>query len=401
MGLCHYISFCWLGAATIFAISPATFPALAADCVLTPPGLVGWWPGDGHFYDFAGTSRGVKINDVSFAPGKVGESISINGAGSGVEIGSPASLQLQSFTIEAWIKRGSAVRVAWEGNVAGVVVGYGWGGYAFALQDDGGLFLTKVGFSSVSSTLSLTDANSFHHVAVTKSGGTVIFFLDGIADSVGPYDPGFVFVNGPAVIGARGPDLINSFLGLIDEMSIYNHALSTAEVVAIYNAGTAGRCKQPFITVQPVSQVGFWGQNSRIDVIAVASGRLSYQWLKDGSPIAGATNATLLLNDLRMTDAGVYAVVVDSGYGSVISDSATLTMNPAGVSLALYAGVTIQGVVGKTYGIQYSADLSQANDWVGLTNLTLTQPVQLWYETQPANRPRRFYRVIPGPIPVP
>jgi hypothetical protein len=147
--------------------------------------------------------------------------------------------------------------------------------------------------------------------------------------------------------------------------------------------------------------VGFWGQNSRFDVIAVASGRLSYQWLKDGSPIAGATNAMLLLNDLQMTDAGVYAVVVNSGYGVVISDSATLTMNPAGVSLALYAGVTIQGVVGRTYGIQYSADLKQANDWAGLTNLTLTQPFQLWYETQPANQPRRFYRVIPGPIPVP
>ena len=91
--------------------------------------------------------------------------------------------------------------------------------------------------------------------------------------------------------------------------------------------------------------------------------------------------------------------MVDSGY--VISDSATLTMNPAGVALALYAGVTIQGVVGKTYGIQYSADLTQANAWAGLTNLTLTQPVQLWYETQPANQPRRFYRVVPGPIPVP
>jgi hypothetical protein len=100
--------------------------------------------------------------------------------------------------------------------------------------------LTKLGYSGVYSSRSITDTN-FHHVAVTKSGSTVILYLDGLAEAVGPYDPGFVF-DGPMAIGARGSDLANSFLGLIDEMSIFNRALSNAEVQAIYRAASAGKC---------------------------------------------------------------------------------------------------------------------------------------------------------------
>jgi len=47
-------------------------------------------------------------------------------------------------------------------------------------------------------------------------------------------------------------------------------------------------------------------------------------------------------------------------------------MNPAGVSLALYSGITIDGVVGLTYGIQFSTDLSNTNGWRGMANTKTT-----------------------------
>jgi hypothetical protein len=76
-------------------------------------------------------------------------------------------------------------------------------------------------------------------------------------------------------------------------------------------------------------------------------------------------------------------------------------MNPAGVSLALYAGVTIEGVVGLTYGIQCSTNLSNTSGWWGMVNITLGVPSELWFDVQPANQARRFYRVVPGPISIP
>jgi hypothetical protein len=76
-------------------------------------------------------------------------------------------------------------------------------------------------------------------------------------------------------------------------------------------------------------------------------------------------------------------------------------MNPASVSIALYAGVTIDGAIGLTYGIQSTLDLSNTNSWVGRTNITLTTPTYLWYDSQPATQPQTYYRVLPGPISIP
>jgi hypothetical protein len=136
-------------------------------------------------------------------------------------------------------------------------------------------------------------------------------------------------------------------------------------------------------------------------VTAVTNTPLSYQWLKDGTPLAGATGSSLLLANLQATNAGNYSVVISNDYGSTTSSNAYLTVNPAGVSLALYAGITIDGVVGLTYGIQYSTDLSNTNGWQGIVNVTLSVPTMLWFDMQPANQPQRYYRVVPGPISIP
>ena len=85
----------------------------------------------------------------------------------------------------------------------------------------------------------------------------------------------------------------------------------------------------------------------------------------------------------------------------VTSVPARLLVNPAGISLGLYPGVTVDAVVGKTYGIQYTTTVSQTNSWLTLTNFTLTQPVQLWIDTEAdttsGKHPKRFYRVVPVP----
>lgn len=73
---------------------------------------------------------------------------------------------------------------------------------------------------------------------------------------------------------------------------------------------------------------------------------------------------------------------------------------PVSTSLDLYPGVTIEGEVGRTYGIQYSTDLDAAA-WRGLINVTLTSAKQIWFDSQSASEFRRFYRVVAGPISIP
>jgi hypothetical protein len=190
---------------------------------------------------------------------------------------------------------------------------------------------------------------------------------------------------------------------LIDEMTVYKRALSSNEIATIYAAGSAGKCRTPFITSQPQSQVGYWGQSVQFSVAASPiSPPLSYLWQSNGVAISGATNQTLTLTNLQNSFAAGYTVVVSNSYGSVASSPpANLVINPAGVAIALYPGVKIDGVVGYTYGIQYSANLADTNSWIGLTNLTFTQPTEIWYDSIPASLAQRFYRVLQGPIPIP
>jgi hypothetical protein len=69
-----------------------------------------------------------------------------------------------------------------------------------------------------------------------------------------------------------------------------------------------------------------------------------------------------------------------------------------GLYIDLFAGLKIEGVVGRTYTIKVNSDLNQPGNWTTLTNLTLTNAVQLWIDTtQPANRPKRFYMAVPQP----
>ena len=184
-------------------------------------------------------------------------------------------------------------------------------------------------------------------------------------------------------------------------MSIYTRSLAPSEIAAIYAAGSAGKCHMPYFTRQPASQIGYWSGSVTFSATVVGASPLTYQWRKDGVPITGAVTNSLVLTNLQGTDAAAYTLLVTNVYGSATSAPAYLTVNSAGVSIALYSGLTIAGVAGSTYGIQYTTDPSSTNSWLGLTNVTLGASSQVWYEATPASQSRRFYRVVPGPIPIP
>ncbi len=92
----------------------------------------------------------------------------------------------------------------------------------------------------------------------------------------------------------------------------------------------------PNITVHPTAQVTLAGGAATFSVTAAGTAPLSYQWMKGDTEIAGATNATLALATVQATDAASYSVVVTNAAGSVASNAATLTVNPAATSNGAY-----------------------------------------------------------------
>jgi len=179
--------------------------------------------------------------------------------------------------------------------------------------------------------------------------------------------------------------------------------LGTYAVVVTNSFGTntssnAVLSMYPYLDVPFSGVVTNWGQNAVLSVVAWGTGLLTYQWFDNGSAVTDATNQELTLTSIQFTNAGLYSVVVSSPLGSVTNTPEQVVVNPAGVSLGMYPGVTVSGVVGYTYNIQSTTDLSNTNSWGTVATLTLVEPVQLWVDTTvnsalPGN-PQRFYRVM-------
>ena len=215
----------------------------------------------------------------------------------------------------------------------------GYGGYGLGLHNSGGLYFGIVGIDAVTAGTSITDTN-FHHVAVTKSGTNVVFYEDGMAYRVAPYGSKFTFTT-PAAIGARGdtPPGFGSFLGTIDEVSVYSRALTAIEVQSIYAIGSGGKCAvpvPPIITSEPTNQTVLAGGSASFMVLASGTAPLSYQWSLNGVSINWATNALLVLTNVQVSQAGNYSVLVTNLLGSALSSNALLTVQYP----AIYHGST-------------------------------------------------------------
>jgi hypothetical protein len=83
------------------------------------------------------------------------------------------------------------------------------------------------------------------------------------------------------------------------------------------------------ITSHPESATVYEGENTSFRVYSSGSDPKTYQWRKNGTPIAGATTAYLNLSQVTLAEAGSYTVVITNAAGSVTSFPATLVVNPA------------------------------------------------------------------------
>lgn len=108
------------------------------------------------------------------------------------------------------------------------------------------------------------------------------------------------------------------------------NCLSNAE---LYDGGLVF---QPLILTQPQSQFVPVGSNAIFNVVAYGQQPMNYQWRFNGSPISGATNASLLLTNIQTNNAGSYSVVVSNPYGSVTSTPASLKITAVNISQACY-----------------------------------------------------------------
>ena len=200
---------------------------------------------NGNVLDSSGNGHNITATNVTSAAGKLGTAYSFNGTTSLMEItGSLALTDNRTFC--AWINPST-----WSGEGRPVFVGGASGAGDFlAIESSApagscsgtsayGMYIDHWGSACLETTeVATPGAWSFVCYAANGAGSTE-FFLNGasMSDAVGLYTYNLDTVTiGSSTIG--GTTTLTAFLGVIDEVSIWNRTLTATEVSALYT-GTA------------------------------------------------------------------------------------------------------------------------------------------------------------------
>lgn len=240
------------------------FPSavMAQECLEPPDSLIAWWPADGSLYDFGGRNNAQLQNGAGFAPAIAGDGFYLDGVDDEVLVPDAPELNfgMGSFTVQVWINLYSVT----ESNIAPIIskrVEQDWR-RGWILQRNGwhpwlGLLRFYIGdgrdegFNVVSETSVVW--NQDHHVVVVvdRENAVLRMYVDGELQEHQPDISGLGSVNNtaPVRMGRSGEFLENAFGGVIDEPALFNRALTTAEVEALYYAGDEGMCKERPVSI--------------------------------------------------------------------------------------------------------------------------------------------------------
>jgi hypothetical protein len=322
----------------------------AARCDLYT-GLVSYWAMDTNNAGL--TPDASFLNDLTLmgsptvVAGQIGNAIqlnattdylTINHGTANADTGLPI-FGARSYTICLWVKgpnnTGKALFTEGNTNSTGPLVilqtpGSGTSGKLDVIlrNDQGTVFLNHV-----QSTTGGIFNNAWHHIAWVDNKGACQMFIDGNPDAVFNYTPGGTMTVNNTTIGALVRTSVSmQYVGAtFDDVAIWERALTLGEIQQVRTNGLVTHIapRAPVLTSQPADvtrQVGDWVLFS---TAAIGNRPFTYQWSKNTSPIAGATDRAYRVSNLNTNNTGEsYSVTVFNSAGSSSSTNATLTVAP-------------------------------------------------------------------------
>lgn len=211
-------------------------------------GLISYWKLDGNSNDAVSTNNGTDTSiTYSSGNGKIVQGAGMNGSSSRSSVGNSSALTPNAISIAAWVKRNSTGTLdqiltrdyADSGNA-------NTRAYQFRLDTtDVAQFVpfnaSSVGVITGSTTIS---SGTWYHIVGTWDGTTINLYVNGTSDATGVSFSGTLrsgganntYIGADQNGGAGAP--ANFFDGAIDEVGIWNRALTGAEITQLYNGGS-------------------------------------------------------------------------------------------------------------------------------------------------------------------
>ncbi len=202
--------------------------------IYSSQGLVAHWKfddGSGNTAtDSAGTNNGALIGNPTWTGGRINGALSFDGVDDNVVAAPVAALAGDTLTAQAWIRTSEFAGI-WNPVMT---QNAGGNGYYFYVSSNRPAFYLVVGAAYVQATsLEMINADQWYLFAGTNDGSNLKLYVDGkLKDS--DNSTGFLGVSSNVYIGCE-PTSSLYYNGLIDDVRIYNRALTESEFQDISN----------------------------------------------------------------------------------------------------------------------------------------------------------------------
>lgn len=274
-------------------------------------GLVAWWPFTGNANDSSGYGLNGVVSGATLTTDRFGianKAYSFNGTTSKITAATSTRLNLvNSRTISVWVKSTDS------SSDAGIIgnLSNGHNGYQILLKSNGKIAAMEDNWSvgvnnpptngwdyanSINSNY-LND-NTWHHVISVRKNDTTSLYIDGVLQNniLTTLIPNF---NTSSIIIGATNGTGQFFKGVIDEIGIWNRALTPLEITKL-NYGCPNT-----ITTQPSNQYGAIGNNKNFTLVHAGS-NYNYQW--QTNPIGCGWQNLSNMNQYAGTQTNVLAV---------------------------------------------------------------------------------------------
>ncbi|MBX7054992.1 MAG: FG-GAP-like repeat-containing protein [Pyrinomonadaceae bacterium] len=249
-------------------------------CAPLPNGLVSWWAGEGNTLDRRGLNNGQSEGNLTYTTGRVGQAFNLDGVAADIKVPGSSSLNVgvgNGMTVEMWVKPSDLYQrplVEWNQN-ANLGVQFWIGGNFSSGTLTANLKDTADGSHIVQTPTAVMTANVWQHVALTydRPSGLATIYLNGNIVA-GPVNIGSVSLKtwSEMYIGSR--PLGNQYVGQLDEVRIFDRALSQDELTSIYDAGSEGICSANCVG-RPANVISWWpAEDNALDERGLNNGTL-------------------------------------------------------------------------------------------------------------------------------
>jgi hypothetical protein len=367
--------------------------------------LVGWWRGEDNALDSAGSDNGTIEGGVTFAPGQMGQAFQLNGTDATIDVGNSPSLQVSSsdFTVGAWVNFAALagdmsmvdkISLATGSDTPNV------DGWRLIKQADnhfwfgfgGGPGINGLTPSAPTTVISQTTATTgqWYYVVGVKSASAFAVYVNGVQETAKSLVP-FVDSNSADLLlgsNAREGSHLN---GLLDEVMLFNRALSPSEIDAIYMAGLEGH---PYLTITTSSLAnGTQSQPGYSQTIDATGGSGVLTFSEVGALPAGLTLSSSGVLAGLPTAAGsfVFTVIAADAVGATSARTYSLTIAPASISQYLVNVVGSSSVSAGT-GLLISV---QAADALGNPVTSYSGPASVIASISPTSPGSTFPLTVP------